>query len=130
MMGMSIPCIRCSRHFAPPMGYPTSSCPFCGHVNVVPVMAPSQMQMGPVVHHHHHMTLQPKCSRTAYVLLGLFLGGLGVHNFVAGYTGRGVAQLLIVIFTGWLVLPLIAVGFWVLIEVIVVSNDSNGIRMS
>ena len=30
-------------------------------------------------------------------LLGIFLGGLGVHNFYLGYTGKGVAQLLITI---------------------------------
>src|SRR5262249_39341966 len=34
-------------------------------------------------------------SRAGYVLLGLFLGCLGVHNFYAGYSGRGAAQLLI-----------------------------------
>ena len=28
-------------------------------------------------------------------LLGIFLGGLGVHNFYLGYTGKGVAQLLL-----------------------------------
>lgn len=26
-------------------------------------------------------------SRLAYILMGLFLGGLGVHNFYAGYNG-------------------------------------------
>jgi hypothetical protein len=33
----------------------------------------------------------PTKSRVAYVLLGLFLGGLGIHNFYAGYTGKAVA---------------------------------------
>ena len=28
-------------------------------------------------------------SKVAYVLLGIFLGGLGIHNFYAGYAGRG-----------------------------------------
>ena len=28
-------------------------------------------------------------------LLGIFLGGLGVHNFYLGYTGKGVAQILL-----------------------------------
>src|SRR5262245_27835588 len=32
-------------------------------------------------------------SRTTYILLGVFLGPLGAHNFYAGYTGRAVGQL-------------------------------------
>ena len=34
-------------------------------------------------------------SKVCAGLLALFLGGLGIHNFYLGYTGRGVAQLLI-----------------------------------
>ncbi len=34
-------------------------------------------------------------SKLAAGLLGIFLGGLGVHNFYLGYTGKAVAQLLI-----------------------------------
>jgi TM2 domain-containing membrane protein YozV len=65
-------------------------------------------------------------SRVAFVLLGLFLGGLGIHNFYAGYTGRAVAQLLITLFLFWLIFPLIIVGIWALIEVIVVTRDASG----
>ena len=28
-------------------------------------------------------------------LLGLFLGGIGIHNFYLGYTGKGIAQILL-----------------------------------
>ena len=65
-------------------------------------------------------------SRVVYVLLGFFLGALGVHNFYAGYMGRGFAQLLVTIFTGWLVIPIFVVGLWVLVEICVVSRDSKG----
>ena len=34
-------------------------------------------------------------SRVAAGVLGILLGGLGIHNFYLGYTKRGVAQLLI-----------------------------------
>lgn len=34
-------------------------------------------------------------SKIAAGLLGIFLGGFGVHNFYLGYTGKAVAQLLI-----------------------------------
>ena len=32
-------------------------------------------------------------------LLGLFLGGIGIHNFYLGNTGRGVAQIIVTVFT-------------------------------
>lgn len=34
-------------------------------------------------------------SKLAAGLLGIFLGGWGVHNFYLGYTGKGVAQILL-----------------------------------
>ena len=56
-------------------------------------------------------------------LLGIFLGGLGVHNFYLGYTGKAVAQIL---------LSCIGVGqIWGLIEGILIlcdkiNKDANG----
>ena len=35
----------------------------------------------------------PTKSRMVYILLALFLGGFGVHNFYAGYRSRAVASL-------------------------------------
>ena len=66
-------------------------------------------------------------SRVAYVLLGIFLGGLGIHNFYAGYNGKAIAQLLISLLLGWLVIPLVAVWIWVIVEVIVVEQDAQGV---
>ena len=33
-------------------------------------------------------------SKMAAGLLGIFLGGWGIHNFYLGYTGKGIAQIL------------------------------------
>lgn len=84
--------------------------------------------------HHTHVHInqmqpQPK-SRIAYILLGLFLGGFGVHNFYAGYGGKGAAQLLISLFIGWLILPILVVWIWIIIELITVDKDANGIPMT
>lgn len=68
----------------------------------------------------------PKKTRFVYIILALFLGGLGIHNFYAGRIGSAVAQLLISLFTGWLLFPLLIVGIWALIEACVVSTDGNG----
>jgi TM2 domain-containing membrane protein YozV len=63
-------------------------------------------------------------SRVAFVLLGVFLGQLGIHNFYAGYNGRGVAQLLITLLTcgfggiiSWL---------WAVVEVCAIQADATG----
>ena len=68
-------------------------------------------------------------SRLTYVLLGVFLGGLGIHNFYAGYTGKAVAQLLITVLTFWLIVTLVAVWIWVIYEVITVKKDAAGLAM-
>lgn len=63
--------------------------------------------------------------RTTYILLGIFLGIWGAHNFYAGYNGRGTAQLLLTIFTGWLLLPLISIMIWNIVEICVVNRDGD-----
>lgn len=61
------------------------------------------------------------------MVLALFFGCLGVHNFYAGYNGRAVAQLLITTLGGILIVPLFAVGIWVLIEICTVNKDARGV---
>lgn len=56
-------------------------------------------------------------------LLGLFLGGIGIHNFYLGYTGKGIAQILLSC-TG-------ISSIWALIESIMIfcgkiNTDANG----
>jgi TM2 domain-containing membrane protein YozV len=67
-------------------------------------------------------------SRTTYIVLGIFLGGLGIHNFYAGYTGRAVGQLCLTVLT------LGALGIvswiWAIIEICIVEKDSTGLRFS
>jgi TM2 domain-containing membrane protein YozV len=36
-------------------------------------------------------------SRTTYILLALFLGGLGIHNFYSGHTKHGVIKLVLLV---------------------------------
>ena len=85
---------------------------------------------GPSVVYVPVAMLGAKCSRATYILLAFFFGLFGAHNFVAGRTGSGLAQLLITLFTGWLIVPLVVVGVWVLIEMLTVTTDGNRIRMT
>jgi TM2 domain-containing membrane protein YozV len=70
----------------------------------------------------------PSKSRTAYILLGVFLGAFGVHNFYAGYIGRAVAQLCLSVLTGLFLSP--ASWIWAIVEICVVNKDSAGIQFS
>ena len=67
----------------------------------------------------------PPVSRTTYVILGLFLGNIGVHNFYAKRTGIGLCQLLLT-FT---IVGILITAPWVIVELFVVKNDGYGRRM-
>jgi TM2 domain-containing membrane protein YozV len=73
------------------------------------------------------LTRPPK-SRTTFILLGVFLGMLGAHNFYAGYTGRAVGQLCLSVLTvGVLAL---ASWIWAIVEICIVDKDGVGIQFS
>lgn len=66
--------------------------------------------------------------RLAYILLGVFLGEFGIHNFLAGYTQRGLAQLLITVLSCGLLA--IASWIWAIIDICTVQVDARGIPFS
>ncbi len=67
-------------------------------------------------------------SKSTYQLLGLlpgFFGFPGIHNFYAGYTGKGLAQLLMSILSCWILwLPAF---IWTIVEVCTVTEDAEGV---
>lgn len=66
-------------------------------------------------------------SRVVYILLGIFLGGLGIHNFYAGRWTSGAIQLAITLLLSWLVVPIIFVWGWVIYELCTVRADGKGV---
>ena len=78
-----------------------------------------------------------KCTRLVFILLAIFLGGFGVHNFVAGYTTRGIIQLsfsagsLLLVFCTFGLSAFIALGIhiWALVEIVTTTTDSDGVPM-
>ena len=74
-------------------------------------------------------------SRLAYIVLALFFGGLGIHNFYANRTTVGLCQLVIFvvsiplmcIFIGWV--TIFIPSLWALLEIIVVDRDGHGLAM-
>lgn len=102
-------------------------CKQCG--NEIPDAAAICMKCGVAIGNMPALGYSAK-SRVTYVVLGIFLGALGIHDFYAGYSGRAISQLLITLLIGWLIIPLIAVQIWVLIELCTVTLDAQGNRFS
>ena len=68
------------------------------------------------------------------ILFGIFLGGLGIHNFYLGYTKKGITQLLIGILGACLVVGPMVSGIWCLVEGIMIlagsiNTDANGVPL-
>jgi TM2 domain-containing membrane protein YozV len=85
-----------------------------------PMMAQQQMMV------QQQMMMNPPKSRVAYILLAFFLGGLGIHNFYAGYTGKGVAQLLLTLLLFWTIVVPVGVWIWIIVEMCTVDRDASG----
>ena len=72
-------------------------------------------------------------NRVAYVLLGLFLGFFGVHNFYAGYARRGAAQVALTLFSAMLFSngygTLIA-WVWAIVEICLTTKDADGVQFA
>lgn len=65
-------------------------------------------------------------SRGVYIILALFFGMIGIHNFYAGRFGVGAAQIATILILGWFVVGFVIVGIWVLVELFVVTEDGAG----
>ena len=79
-------CVRCGCG----KGTGTSFCPNCGQPTTPGAAVCTSCGCG--------LTVAPAAdakSKLVAGLLAIFLGGLGIHNFYLGYTGKGVAQLLL-----------------------------------
>lgn len=105
------------------------NCPYCGGISEVDtVLVVGQHLVCPFCEREFSFAhRQNHKSRLAFVLLGIFIGELGIHNFYAGYTGRAVAQLLMSVLSFGLLVPVVFI--WNLVEVCIVSLDSQGVLM-
>lgn len=65
-------------------------------------------------------------SRGTFIILGVLLGLLGIHNFYAGYYGKGAAQLAITVVLGWVYIGIIITAVWVIIELFTVKEAADG----
>ncbi len=64
-----------------------------------------------------------KKSRLTFILLGVFLGEFGIHNFYAGYVKRGMFQLALTVLT--LFYGSVVTWIWAIVEICTVDRDSH-----
>ncbi|HNQ77570.1 MAG TPA: TM2 domain-containing protein [Acidobacteriota bacterium] len=108
-------CMKCGTTFAQQVS-PESPPPYQAQQPYPPQRSQEQFQ--------YQQAQTPPKSKMAFILLGIFLGTLGIHNFYAGYTGKGVVQLLISVCTcGY---GAIISWIWAIVEVCTVTVDSQG----
>jgi TM2 domain-containing membrane protein YozV len=69
------------------------------------------------------MPYAPK-TKMAAGLLAIFLGSLGIHNFYLGRTGVGVAQLLICVLGGFIIIGPFIAWIWAIVEAILIFTGS------
>jgi TM2 domain-containing membrane protein YozV len=100
---------------AQPMQAAPQAIPMTGQVAYQqPMMMAGQAQM---------MVMEsPPKQMLVGILLALFVGTLGIHNFYLGHTGRGIAQLLITVLTFGI--GALITWPWSLIELIMMATGS------
>lgn len=123
----------------------TKECPYCGEL--VRVSAKKCRHCGEYLDpalkaieelkHSESMRLQqqpqtvinqnskPK-SRCTYVLLDLFFGCAGVHNFYAGFIGTGIIQFIL----SCTIVGLFVTIPWCILEMIIQTKDASGQQMA
>ena len=116
------------------------NCPSCGAAVTVqapqaPVLQPAQPQPGyaPQPGYVAPMTPPPRGipgqkSRAAYVLLAVFLGPFGVHNFYADRVTPALIQLIVGGVIGLLTCGMTAIPVWIwaIVECFIVKTDGRG----
>lgn len=108
---------------------PYSQSQYGGPLGLAQAAAPARAQIaGPTPLALPANAYGARKSRTTYIVLGIFLGYFGIHNFYGGYVGRAVGQLCLTVLT---VGSLGIVSWvWAIIEVCIVDKDSTGLNFS
>lgn len=106
-------------------------CPSCGapischSAKDVVVDVVNMLRVSDQTESRNSYLLADQKNRLAYIISAVFLGEFGVHNFYAGYIGRGIVQLLISVLSFGILFWVSWI--WALIEAAVVQKDAKGV---
>lgn len=110
------------------------SCPKCGADFIgggwKPQLTKPRPAYGTKVNELNSNLVKTTKSRGIYVILALFFGLLGVHNFYIGRFARGAMQFLCTVILGWFVVGLLIAAIWAVIDMFTVTTDSAGDPLS
>ncbi|WP_076003521.1 TM2 domain-containing protein [Dehalogenimonas formicexedens] len=121
-------CARCGTEISETAKF----CKKCGTMVANPIteqsQPPTQLAQNIEVNRNPPTTQFSPKSKIAAGLLGIFLGGLGIHRFYLGYTGFGIAQIAVTVVT------LGIGGIWGFIEGILIltgtfKKDAKGLLL-
>ena len=85
----------------------------------------SQPVYVPPAPNYQQLPLQPgPRTRVAFVLLGVFLGIFGMHNFYAGYNKKAAIQLAITVLTCFY--GAVISWIWAIVEICIIDKDAEG----
>lgn len=124
MENVAAVCVNCGV----PAGQGTNFCPNCGAPTAPGAFACTNCGVGLA----QPVPVGEQKSKLAAGLLGIFLGGLGVHNFYLGYKTKAIIQLVLTLCTCGLAGPISSI--WGLVEGIMVLTgsidvDGNGVPL-
>lgn len=114
------------------------SCPKCAY----PIaQAPSESKRQRSSGSNDFQVVSVAKSRGTFIILGLLFGIAGFHNFYSGHNISGAIKLTVLLiaflldastrfYTAWSLVAAGIFGIWMLIELIVVRTDANGVTMS
>ena len=136
LAGRSVECSSCGKPFTISAPEPTKRCPMCGEE--ILAVAKKCRYCGEYLDDSNRPV--QKKSRSAYVLLCLFLGGIGAHNFYIGQMWRGLVKIALFLAANVLFLQrngiaagcgtMIAFlnGVWVIMELFPDPNNKESIK--
>lgn len=119
MQDMAAVCVNCGC----PKGEGQNFCPNCG--SPVTPGAAVCLKCGMALTAQAQVNPATQKSKLAAGLLGIFLGGLGIHNFYLGYTQKAIIQ--VVLFVAGFILcgiPTLGASIWGLVEGIMILSGS------
>jgi TM2 domain-containing membrane protein YozV len=111
----------------PPAATPPPPPPMSGTFVAPPPMRAAPSVATPASLANYYDYDRPK-SRVVFVLLGIFLGIFGVHNFYAGYFKKGVIQLCLTLMTCFY--AALVSWVWAIVEICVVDKDMDDVQFT
>ena len=138
--GQNVECSQCGKAFTVSAPEKTRRCPMCGEE--ILAVAKKCKHCGELLD-DAGQPIQKK-SRAAYILFGLFFGGLGAHNCYIGKSTAGMCEALVWVLglviwwvggaSGMLPLQICillwgGLGLWVIWELLTVTHDADGNSM-